>query len=131
MKKYLILFASLFFLSGKAQDVAQQKLEIDPVTNCALRYYYFPNMEAYYDLKEGVYRYQQDKIWRVDVALPPNYGGYSLFKNERVIITDFEDDTPEQFIKVHRKEFPYNPKGRIKRPLQSMVPNSDALSLIE
>lgn len=121
MKNFVpsLLFSLCSFLSLSAQALATETLPVDPTTNCVLRYYYFPNMEAYYDIKNNVYHYQKDKNWVVSTELPTYYGGYSLFKNERVYITDYEGDTPEQFIKKHRKAFPFNPKGRIKRPIQA------------
>jgi hypothetical protein len=111
----------LSLLQVNAQDREKVILPVDKETDCELRYYYFPNMQVYYDMKKGLYHYQKDQSWIVATELPRNYGGYSLFKNERVLITDFDGEQPEIFIKIHKKMYPYNPKGRIKRPLQSIV----------
>ena len=70
------------------------------------------------DLKNEIFHYQENNTWITNKQLPPNYGGYSLYKKERVILTDFEGDNPEQLIKIHRKMYPYNAKGRIQRPDQ-------------
>lgn len=121
MKNYILLFAALSFMNVNAQVNEEKKLTIDPQTNCELRYFYFPNMEAYYDMKKEVFHYQENNVWLTAAQLPPHYGGYSLFKKERVVLTDFEDENPEQFIKEHRKMYPYNPKGRIQRPLQPVL----------
>ena len=121
MKSYILLFAALSFITANAQVKEEKKLTVDPQTNCELRYFYFPNMEAYYDLKNEVFHYQENNVWVINTQLPPNYGGYSLFKKESVVLTDFDGDHPEQFIKAHRKMYPYNPKGRIQRPLQPVL----------
>jgi hypothetical protein len=84
-------------------------------------YYFFPNMLVYYDIEKKLYHYQLDKTWVTSEQLPQYYGGYSLFKNERVMITIANGEAPEKYIKKHRKEFPFNPKGRIKRPAQTLV----------
>jgi hypothetical protein len=141
MKNYIlpILLTAFCLFVADAQvteekNVIEEKSVIsvlnDAVTKSESRYYYFPNMEVYYDIKNKVYHYQADKTWQVSAELPAYYGGYSLFKNERVYITDYEGDNPEELIKTHRKEFPFNPKGRIKRPNQSMV-NDNSTALIE
>jgi hypothetical protein len=118
MKNYILLFTALSIFSVNAQETEEKKLTIDPQTNCELRYFYFPNMEAYYDLKKEIFHFQENNTWIINKQLPNNYGGYSLYKKERVILTDFEGDNPEQLIKIHRKMYPYNAKGRIQRPDQ-------------
>lgn len=129
MKNYILLFAVLTLLKVNAQVSKEKKLTIDPQTNCELRYYYFPNMEVYFDLKNEVFHYKENNNWVINSQLPPNYGGYSLYKKERVLLTDFEDDNPEQQIKAHRKLYPYNPKGRIQRPAQPLLSNNSATFL--
>ena len=124
MKNYILLFTLLSLFQANAQEAKEVKLTIDKITNCELRYYYFPNMEAYYDMKTEQFHFQDNKTWVIATELPPNYGGYSLYKKERVVITDFDGDHPEQFIKEHKKMYPYNPKGRIKRPTQPILPDN-------
>ncbi|WP_264521401.1 hypothetical protein [Flavobacterium sp. N1994] len=92
-------------------------------------YYYFPNMQVYFDLEKKMYHYQVGKDWLTSEELPLYYGGYSLFKNERVMVYIAKDEAPQNYIKQHRKEFPYNPKGRIKRPSSAMVPENSTASL--
>ena len=59
--KNLICFVLLFNLYQlKAQTTPKDssKLPIDPETNCVIRYYYFPNLEAYFDNLELIYHYK-------------------------------------------------------------------------
>lgn len=51
--------------------------------------------------------------------LPTNYGGYSLYNKVRVAITDFDGDEPYQLLKVHKKMYPYNSKGRFTNQIAS------------
>lgn len=129
MKNYTLLFALIAFLELNAQATETKISDADKQSNCELRYYYFPNMQAYYDMKEQLFHYQVNNEWTTSEALPKYYGGYSLFKNEKVIITDYDGDNPEQFIKAHKEMYPYNPKGRIKRPVQPTLDNQDALAI--
>lgn len=89
-------------------------LAIDPETNCYIRYYYYPNLGCYYDNLDLVYHYKLNGQWEKSEELPTNYGGYSLFKNVKIAITDFDGEEPFQCIQVHKKMYPYSSKGRFK-----------------
>ena len=120
MKNHKTVFLLLLFFAfytSNAQVAEQQikKLPSDPKTNCQLRYYYFPNLEAYFDNLENVYYYQSGGNWNIVKELPENYGGYSLYKNVRVMLNDFDGENPYQFIKTHKKTYPYSSNGKIKK----------------
>lgn len=111
----------VFILVTIAQDTFSQNitskevlLEIDKKTNCKIRYYYYPNMQAYFDLVNKVYYYQENGVWQTVPTLPKNYGGYSLYKMNYVPITDYEGEAPYQYLKIHKKQFPVNYKGAKK-----------------
>ncbi|MDI9256961.1 hypothetical protein [Flavobacterium sedimenticola] len=127
MKNIALFFIVSSLLTVNAQTTENNPKVVAATSNSEIRYYYFPNMEAYYDMENQVFRYQHNKTWMVSPQLPPNYGGYSLYKNERVVLTDYYGDHPEQFIKEHRKQYPYNPKGRIKRPQPEFNDNFTAV----
>lgn len=40
--------------------------------------------------------------------------GYSVYKMLNVLITDYDDENPMQFLNIHRKKYPYTSNGRIK-----------------
>jgi len=85
---------------------------MDSKTNCYLRYYYFPNIEAYFDNLKMVYYYKEKGNWTTAPELPENYGGYSLYNKAHVSITNYDDENPFQLILLHKKIYPYNSKGR-------------------
>ena len=111
----LLLFFAFYTSNAQVAEQQKKKLPTDPKTNCKLRYYYFPNLEAYFDTLENVYYYQANGDWNTVEELPENYGGYSLYKNVRVMLTDFDGDNPYQFIKKHKKTYPYSSNGKIKK----------------
>jgi hypothetical protein len=77
-----------------------------------IRYFYFPNIQAYFDLQEKVYLYKDQGEWIEAEELPKNYGGYSLYNKSRVSITDYDGDEPYLMLEIHKKTYPYNAKGR-------------------
>ena len=117
MKKTITLIVIMLFcchagFAQKAKNDENITPLFNPVTNCQLRYYYFPNLEAYFDNLELVYHYKVNGQWQKAESLPTNYGGYSLYNKVRVAITDFDGEEPYQLLKTHKKMYPYNSKGR-------------------
>src|SRR5690606_30279231 len=122
LKVMLTLVIALAFNSAHSQEIKKAKKEhlpIDKKTNCYIRYYYFPNLEAYFDNLNMVYIYRESGEWKTAEELPKNYGGYSLYNKSHVNITDYDDENPHQFLKTHKKMYPYNSKGRFANPTAS------------
>ncbi len=120
--KKLLLVQLLFICYLSNAQISKgdlSSLPIDSITNCHVRYYYYPNIEAYFDNLELVYHYKVKGQWEKAENLPTNYGGYSLFNKVRVDITDFDGDEPYQLLKIHKKMYPYNSKGRFSNPTTS------------
>ncbi len=105
-----------YLSSAQSSNGDLSSLPFDSKTNCYIRYYYYPNLEAYFDNLELVYHYKVNGQWEKTENLPTNYGGYSLFNKVRVNITDFDGDKPYQLLKIHKKMYPYNSKGRFSNP---------------
>ncbi len=74
----------------------------------AVRYYYYPNLQAYYDTCTGQYLYTKDGEWITADFLPSNYRGYCLFNNNYVLIEGFTEDEPYTLINEHKKKYPAN-----------------------
>lgn len=102
-----VLFFVLNIATAQASKHTDDIPLVDPVTNCSVRYYYYPNLEAYFDTKKSVFLYSEKGKWITADELPNGYRGYSLYNKVNVFITDYDDDDVTQFIKVHRKKYPY------------------------
>ena len=112
-KLFFVLFLFTCYLSSAQTSKADlTTLRIDSKTNCYVRYYYFPNLEAYFDNLELVYHYKENGKWQKAENLPNNFGGYSIYNKVRVAVTDFDGEEPYQLLKAHKKMYPYNSKGR-------------------
>ena len=108
-KKLLIVLALVFSTAITAQVsyLENNNLKFNASSGCQVRYIYFPNMSAYYDKLENQYIFQEKGEWRKADELPTLYGGYSLYSNIGVEITDYDEDNPFTQIKQHRKQYPY------------------------
>lgn len=105
----LVLFFASFISNAQATE---EKTTATEAKATELRYYYYPNIEAYFDLQEKTYLYKDKGEWVEAAELPKNYGGYSLYNKVKVNITDYDGDEPYLLIDAHKKKFPYNAKGR-------------------
>lgn len=115
-KVVLLMFIFISYLSHAQKSTVQQySLATEKSTD--FRYFYFPNIEAYFDTQEKVYLYRDNGEWVEAEELPKNYGGYSLYNKVRVAITDYNGEEPYLLLQEHKKKFPYNSKGRF--PVQT------------
>ncbi|MBL0012351.1 MAG: hypothetical protein IPP30_00890 [Flavobacterium sp.] len=119
MKKILsTLFLMLFLVHfSSAQKSSKKDVSpslIDPISNCQLRYYYYPNLEAYFDTQKRIYYFKEDSEWITDEEIPEGYRGYSLYNKVYVFITDYDDEIITQFIDIHKKKYPYTKRGNMK-----------------
>jgi len=123
MKKIVLFIAVIFLVGLDANAQADRKKAdkapplVDPVTKCNLRYYYYPNIEAYFDTAKSVYYYQENGEWQTAEEIPSGYRGYSMNNKISVYITDYDDDNITQMVKKHKKEYPYSPNGRFMRKM--------------
>lgn len=107
----LIITLALFGLNSVAAqvDMGDVILKVDPKTNCEYRYFYYPNIEAYYDAKKNLYLYKDnDGVWAKAKEIPSGYRGYSLQNKINVVIDDYDGDDPIQLLPIHKKKYPYN-----------------------
>lgn len=124
MKKFiqivvLVLLFTNVSLAQKGNNNSDTKPLFNTATNCQLRYYYFPNIEAYFDTFKRVYYYRENGEWTTAEEIPEGYRGYSIYNKINVYITDYDDDYPCQFIKAHKKKYPYINNERTKKMLLS------------
>lgn len=108
----LFLVTLSFAQKNKKQDDSRPL--IDPISNCQLRYYYFPNLEAYFDTQKNIYYFKEDSEWTNAEEIPDGYRGYSLYNRIYVFITDYDDDLITQFVNIHKKKYPYTKRGNMR-----------------
>jgi hypothetical protein len=120
-QKYLIALLMLLVTHASFSQTNPEikKLAIDPETNCYLRYYYFPNLQAYFDLLNREYIFKHNGEWHYAAELPQNYGGYSLYKTTRTFITDYDGEEPFQFLDTHKKHILTAKTVSLKRTLKT------------
>ena len=100
-------------------DIQSQFGDENSVLAMGARYYYYPNLDAYYDSKENIYIFESNQVKGQIVKakeVPTGYRGYSVYNGIRVAITDYDGDEPFTKIAEHRKQFPKKYSSRRQPP---------------
>jgi hypothetical protein len=111
MKTIYFLIAALLLNVSivSAQDSASntELLANEELPVVGVRYYYYPNLDAYFDLQNSVYIYQsKEGEWVKSAQMSSGYRGYSIYNNTRYEVTDYNGDKPFTKLEQHQKLFP-------------------------
>jgi len=114
MKTVNIYFIVLLSLTANLMQSQQYEFEnksafptYEKEVLATIRYFYYPNLEAYFDTKEKVYIYKEQGEWIRKETIPADYRGYSIYNNcKEILIGLIEESHPENMIDKHKKEFP-------------------------
>jgi hypothetical protein len=84
-----------------------------PAEAVGVRYYYLPDIEAYYDVNTANYIYFSNGVWVHAGHLPPGYEHYDIYHGYKVVLNDYHGERPYDNFKVHRRDYPkgYNNHG--------------------
>jgi hypothetical protein len=114
MKRVCLLLIIFFLLPAKLllsqsyssvynlEEYNQIQVPLD-----SIRYYYYPNLQAYFDTHKKEYIYKKSGEWIREKTIPTDYRGYSLFnKNYEIVNGLVTEDNPEKYIETHKEIYP-------------------------
>lgn len=112
-----ILFFSTLLISAQGviileNNVANEKIDTN---NYGVRYYYYPNLEAYFDNKIKMFISKRNGIWITSKTLNFNSRGYSLRNGFHVMLIDFYDDNPQVLYDEHKLKYPADFSSKQRR----------------
>ena len=73
-----------------------------PVGFNEARYYYLPDVEAYYDVPSSMFIYNNRGTWIHRSHLPGRFRNYDLYGGYKVVMTDYHGDTPYTHFKENK-----------------------------
>lgn len=82
-----------------------------PVGYTTERYYYLPDVEAYYDVHTSQFIYFGNGVWIHNTYLPGAYRNYNLYNGYKVVITDYRGATPYVYFKNHKVKYKKGYRG--------------------
>jgi hypothetical protein len=117
--KALKLFVAIMalFLAGSLQ--AQVTVNVNfgtpplwgPVGYTEVRYYYLPDVEAYYDIQAAMFICNVDGVWVHKTNLPSMYRGYDLYGGYKVVLVDYSGNAPYVNFNDHKMKYAKGYRG--------------------
>ena len=96
MKKQIILIAMLlatgFGYVANAQVHVGVNINLQPIWGPVgydyANYYYFPDIDAYYDVPNRTYTFFDHGVWVTRPNLPPRFGNFDLYHSYKAVINE-------------------------------------------
>ncbi len=76
-----------------------------PVGYTEVRYYYLPDVEAYYDIQSSMFICFVGGAWVHRDHLPSQYRSYDLYGGYKVVMTDYHGNAPYMNFKEHKNKY--------------------------
>lgn len=130
MKKITYFIIGMMLLSV---NLSQAQVQLDTIyirqkpasTYVAVRYYYYPNLQAYFDTKIAMYIYRKDGAWVKSETLDPTTRGYSIKNGSYVMLKGFTEDEPYQYLEEHKAKYPADYSSRPKPKTNNTIASLD------
>jgi hypothetical protein len=133
MKAFRILIFGLALLTAGAMK-AQVRVTLNlgtppswgPAGYNGVRYYYLPDVEAYYDVQSSMYIYLSGGRWIHRAYLPVRYRNYDLYGGYKVVMTGYHGSTPYTHFNEYRSKYARGYRGQAQRNIGGRPGNGNA-----
>ena len=88
-----------------------------PAGYTEVRYYYLPDVEAYYDVQSSMFIYFGGGTWIHRSYLPSRYRSYDLYSGYKVVMTDYRGDAPYSNFKEYKSKYARGYRGEAQRTI--------------
>lgn len=119
----LIVVGIMLFLSYAVQAQVSVNVNIGspppwgPVGYTEVRYYYLPDVEAYYDVQTSMFIYYGGGVWVHRAYLPARYRSYDLYNGYKVVMTDYRGETPYVHFREYKTKYARGYHGEKQRTI--------------
>ena len=115
--KFIVIGLLLFFaVSAKTQISLHVAIGTPPQWGPSgytdVRYYYLPDVEAYYDVPSSKFIYFNGVSWVHRSYLPVRYKNYDLYRGYKVVMTDYRGNSPYAHFKEHKSKYAKGYRGK-------------------
>jgi len=112
-----IIVGALFLLSTSANAQVTVNVNLNPPSwgpsgYTGVRYYYIPDVQAYYDIQTKHFIYLHQGNWIHRSYLPTRYKGYNLYGGYKVVMRDYRGNTPHKYYNQHKVKYAKGYKGK-------------------
>lgn len=119
----LFVFGMLLFLASTVQAQVSVRVNIGtpplwgPVGYTEARYYYLPDVEAYYDVPSSMFIYSDGGVWVHRKYLPRQYRGYDLYNGYKVVMTDYRGNAPYTYFRDYKVKYAKGYRGESQKTI--------------
>ena len=78
----------------------------------SVRYYYLPDVEAYYDIQQSMFIYMVGNSWVHRSYLPARYKNYDLYGGYKVVMNDYHGNSPYSNFKSYKIKYAKGYRGK-------------------
>lgn len=116
-----ILFGIVLFLSITVKSQVSVNVNIGspppwgPVGYSEVRYYYLPDVEAYYDVQSSIFIYYSSGVWIRRTYLPARYRGYDLYGGYKVVMPHYHGNSPFVHFNEHKIKYAKGYHGKAQK----------------
>ncbi|MHB1108266.1 MAG: hypothetical protein ACYCZ2_18065 [Lutibacter sp.] len=120
--KFIILGIGLIFAS-ETQAQISVNLNVGtppqwgPSGYSNVRYYYLPDVQAYYDVQNSNFIYISGNSWVRHSYLPRQYRDYDLYNGYKVVLTSYRGNWPHAYFKHHKVKYAKGYKGKHQKSI--------------
>lgn len=125
MKTLKLTLLGIFFLVTTSSIQAQVSVNVNigsppawgPAGYSAVNYYYLPDVQAYYDIRDSQFIYFGGGKWVRSRYLPTRYRNYDLYNGYKVVLNDYHGRTPYVHFKDHKNKYFKGYKGKPQKTI--------------
>lgn len=119
----LIVIGIVLFLASPVKSQVSVNINLGsppqwgPVGYTEVRYYYLPDVEAYYDVQSSMFIYYGGGTWIHRTYLPKRYRGYDLYGGYKVVMSDYHGNTPYTYFNEHKIKYAKGYHGQSQKTI--------------
>lgn len=113
----LLVIGMLLIFAGSVEAQISVRVNLGvppqwgPVGYSDVRYYYLPDVEAYYDVPSSMFIYYNGVSWVRRSYLPGRYRNYDLYNGYKVVMSDYRGDRPYANFRKHKVQYARGYRG--------------------
>jgi hypothetical protein len=124
MKKLKLIALGIFlFVSSLIQAQVSVNVNVGtppawgPVGYSNVKYYYLPDVQAYYDVPSSQFIYIKNGKWFRSRYLPGNFRNYNLYNGYKVVLNDYRGSHPYYYFNTHKAKYYKGYKGNPQKTI--------------
>ena len=120
----LVVLVMVLFFAGAVQAQISLRFNVGSLPEWApsgysgVRYYYLPDVEAYYDVQSSNFIYYEGRSWVRRSYLPYRYRNYDLYNGYKVVMNNYHGNTPYYNHREYRTKYA---RGQYNREPQRTI----------